>query len=73
MCVDAPQTRPPPTLPARPQVAAELIREHTAQPFDLVFISGDLSYATVDPPNNEIQQLWDAWGRQDEPFASTTP
>ncbi len=55
------------------EVAAELIREHTAQPFDLTFISGDLSYATVDPPKNEFQFLWDAWGVQDEPFASTAP
>ena len=55
------------------EVAAELIREHAAHPFDMAFISGDLSYATVDPPNFEIQGLWDAWGVQDEPFASTMP
>jgi len=55
------------------EVAAELIKEHSANPFDISFISGDLSYATVDPPNFEIQQLWDAWGRQDEPFAATAP
>lgn len=74
-----------PTMPRRPtthirppphpssQVAAALIREHEATPFDLAFISGDLSYATVDPPKNEFQGLWDAWGQQDEPFASTMP
>ena len=55
------------------EVAAELIREHTIEPFDMTFIAGDLSYATVDPPNFEIQGLWDAWGQQNEPFTSTAP
>ena len=27
----------------------------------------------MDPPKNEVQGLWDAWGQQDEPFASTMP
>ena len=54
-------------------VAALVIREHKAQAFDAFFISGDLSYATVDPPNNEFQNLWDAWVVQNEPFASTAP
>ena len=54
-------------------VAEEVIREHTAAPFDLLFIAGDLSYATVDPPKNELQHLWDLWGLQNENFSSTAP
>lgn len=54
-------------------VALDLIREHKANPYDLMFISGDLSYATIDPPNNELQHLWDLWGVQNEPFSSTVP
>ena len=54
-------------------VAAEVIREHAAAPFDLLFIAGDLAYATVDPPKNELQHLWDLWGLQNENFSSTAP
>jgi hypothetical protein len=54
-------------------VAAAVIKEHTASPFDLIFIAGDLAYATVDPPKNELQRLWDLWGLQNEPFSSTAP
>lgn len=54
-------------------VAAEIIREHVALPFDLALIAGDLSYATTDPPKNELQGFWDDWGRQNEPFTSTAP
>ena len=54
-------------------VAALAIREHKQQPFDAFFIAGDLSYATVDPPNFEVQGLWDAWVNQNAPFASTAP
>jgi hypothetical protein len=42
-----------------------------ALPFDLALIAGDLSYATTDPPKNELQGFWDDWGRQNEPFTST--
>ena len=55
------------------EVAAEVIREHAVRPFDALTICGDLSYATVDPPNFEVQGLWDAWGQQNEPFAATAP
>jgi len=54
-------------------VAALAIREHAKDPFDAWVIAGDLSYATVDPPNNEVQGLWDAWVNQNQPFAATSP
>jgi len=54
-------------------VAEELIKEHSVEPYDLMFIAGDLSYATVDPPKNELQHLWDLWGLQNEPFSATVP
>lgn len=54
-------------------VAAALIKEHAAEPFDMAFIAGDLAYATVDPPKNEFEHLFDAWGLQNEPFSSTMP
>lgn len=34
---------------------------------------GDVSYATIDPPNNEVEWTWDAFNTQIEPFASTAP
>jgi hypothetical protein len=43
-------------------VAEAYIKEHLAAPFALTLIAGDLSYATVDPPKNEFQRLWDLWG-----------
>jgi len=55
-------------------VAAEVIKAHAADPFDAFMIAGDLSYATVNPPNGvEFQEEWDAWVNQNEPFASTAP
>lgn len=57
------------------EVADRIIEEHTLSgtPFDMVMIVGDLSYATVDPPNNEVEWTWDAFGIQNEPFTSTAP
>jgi len=40
-------------------VADQIIEEHTQtgpQPFDMSVVVGDLSYASVDPPNNEVRQ-----------------
>lgn len=54
-------------------VAEAFIKEHNADPFSLTLIAGDLSYATVDPPKAEFQQLWDLWGLQNENFSSTAP
>jgi acid phosphatase type 7 len=54
-------------------VAAQLIKEHDASPFDLISLSGDVAYATLDPPNNEVESSWDLFGVQSEPFASNAP
>lgn len=48
-------------------------REHQARPFDLITLAGDVSYATTDPPNNEIEYFWDLFGIQAEGWASTAP
>ena len=54
--------------------AAALVAEHAVNPFDLTLIAGDLSYATVSPPNGiEIQSAWDSWCLQNQPFAATAP
>ena len=41
--------------------------------FDLILVAGDLSYATVTPPNGEVEWSWDTWMMQVEPYASTAP
>ena len=56
-------------------VCDEIIAEHFEgeRPFDMVLLAGDVSYATVDPPNGELQWTWDGYGIQVEPFAATAP
>jgi hypothetical protein len=54
-------------------VADLIIKEHRSDPFGMVLIAGDLSYATVSPPKYEIESLWDAWAHQNEPFSSSAP
>ena len=60
-------------------VADRMIAEHrhglgpTGQPFDLVLLAGDISYATTDPPKNEIEAFWDLWGVQAAGWAETAP
>jgi hypothetical protein len=55
-------------------VADILIKEHTGpRPFDMVLLSGDLAYATVDPPRDEQEWLWDSFLTQVEPYAATAP
>lgn len=40
----------------------------------LLFASaGDISYATLEPPNNEVEWTWDAYGIQQDPLYSTAP
>jgi hypothetical protein len=61
-------------------VAAALAREHLEdERFDAVLLDGDLSYSTTDPhscsPTNpgcdSHERVWDAFGRQIAPYAST--
>lgn len=47
--------------------------ENGPQPFDMTIIAGDISYATIDPPKNEVEWTWDAYNVQIEPYASTAP
>jgi hypothetical protein len=56
-------------------VAAAELEEHTQSgaPFDAVLLSGDISYATVDPPNGEVEWTWDSYMLQMEPLVSTVP
>ena len=54
-------------------VAEQIERDMAVQPFDLAVLAGDLAYATVDPPKNELEEVWDAWGRMIEPYVSTLP
>lgn len=53
--------------------AAQVQRDNVQEAFDIVVIAGDLSYATVDPPHNELEGFWDDWGQIIEPFASSAP
>jgi len=54
-------------------VANRLLQDHlvTGPRFDVIVLGGDLSYATVTPPNDEVEFTWDAFGLQIEPYAST--
>lgn len=56
-------------------VADELVKEHTTsgRPFELVLLAGDVSYATVDPPKDEIEGFWDLFGVQASEWARTAP
>lgn len=56
-------------------VADQITFDHldSGTPFDMSLISGDLAYATVDPPHNEVQWTWDCFSNQVEPYASTAP
>lgn len=56
-------------------VSGAITEQHLLGPkrFDLVTIAGDLSYATIDPPKDEVQWSWDSWQMQVEPYASTAP
>ena len=56
-------------------VSDAITEQHLLGPqrFDLVTIAGDLSYATIDPPKDEVQWSWDTWFMQIEPYASTAP
>jgi len=53
--------------------AEQITKDNDADPFDLIMLSGDLSYATVDPPHNEFEEVWDAWGRLIAPYVSKVP
>jgi hypothetical protein len=54
-------------------VAEQIEKDNAVNPFDLAVLAGDLSYATVDPPHNEFEEVWDAWGRMIEPYVSLMP
>ena len=54
-------------------VAQQIERDHALLPFDLAVLAGDLAYATVSPPRDEFEEVWDAWGRMIEPYTSTLP
>ena len=56
-------------------ISEAIIQEHfeTGHPFDACLISGDISYATIDPPNHEIEWTWDSYMIQVEPYAAVIP
>lgn len=43
-------------------VAEQIEKDNAAQPFDLAVLASDLAYATVSPPNDEFEEVWDSWG-----------
>ncbi len=53
--------------------AQQIEKDHAKEPFDLFVLAGDISYATTDPPHNELEEVWDAYGRMTEPFMSLAP
>ena len=60
-------------IPLGFETAAQIEKDNAADAFDMVLLAGDLSYATVDPPHNELEEIWDAWGRLIEPYCSKVP
>ena len=60
-------------IPAGYLTADRIAKDHAAEPFDLFVLAGDVSYATVDPPKNEFEEVWDAYGRITEPFTKFAP
>ena len=53
--------------------AAQIEKDHKAEPFDLFQLAGDVAYATTDPPKDELEAVWDAYGRMTEPFMALAP
>ena len=53
--------------------AKQIEKDHAAAPFSLYVLAGDVAYATVDPPKDEFEEVWDAYGRMVDPFVSTAP
>lgn len=53
--------------------AAQIEKDHAAEPFDLFVLAGDIAYATTDPPKDELEEVWDAYGRMVEPFMRSAP
>lgn len=60
-------------VPAGFLTAERITKDHAVEPFDLFVLAGDVSYATVDPPKNEFEEVWDAYGRITEPFTKFAP
>lgn len=62
-------------------VTDKLIKEQKIRPLDMIFHQGDIAYAGVDgavPPlgiksNDEMEFVWDAFGRQMAPISSQIP
>jgi hypothetical protein len=54
-------------------VAEQIEKDSAEQPFDLAVLAGDLAYATVSPPKDEFEAVWDAWGRMIQPYTATLP
>jgi len=68
-------------IPFGYKVMERLVADQAVNPVDFVLQQGDISYAGVDaaiPPlnmssNDEIEAVWDLFGRQIEPVAATVP
>ena len=60
-------------IPAGFLTAEQIEKDHAAEPFDLFVLAGDVSYATTDPPKDELEAVWDAYGRMVEPFTKFAP
>ena len=48
-------------IPLGFETAAQIEKDNAQDPFDLVMLAGDLAYATVNPPHDEFEEIWDAW------------
>jgi hypothetical protein len=55
------------------EVAAQLTRDNNKERFSMAMLSGDISYATVSPPKDEFEQVWDAYGEIIATFTNSTP
>jgi hypothetical protein len=42
--------------------AEQIEKDHAKEPFDLFLLAGDVAYATTDPPKDELEAVWDAYG-----------
>ena len=68
-----PNPQPATSIAAGFLTAAQIEKDHALQPFDLFVLAGDVAYATVDPPKDEFEAVWDAYGRMIEPFTKYAP
>jgi len=61
-------------VPLGYDVSQQLTRSHLSDPFDFVFLTGDIAYAGMNSEEEgELEPVWDLFGQLTEPWAAQIP